>query len=64
MDAHESCVKLRSELTESHKQRGDHIRNCSAKIGDDIAVLRAAYEGGNRDVRSELKLQQGKVRTE
>eukprot|EP00092_Neocalanus_flemingeri_P035506 GFUD01038639.1.p1 GENE.GFUD01038639.1~~GFUD01038639.1.p1 ORF type:complete len:134 (-),score=37.64 GFUD01038639.1:174-575(-) len=60
-DAHENCVKLRRELTDSHKQRGDHIKNCSDKIGDDIKVLRTAFDGGS-DVRSELKRQQGKLR--
>ena len=55
-------MKLRKELTESHTQRGEHIRNCSAKLGEDIAELRAAYEGGNKDVRSDIKLKTGKVR--
>ena len=61
VDAHEKCLNLREELTESHKQRGEHIRNCSAKLGADIAELRVAYEGGNKDVRSDIKVKTGKV---
>jgi hypothetical protein len=48
-------------LTESHRQRGEHIKNCSVKLGADIAELRAAYEGGNKDVRSDIKIKTGKV---
>eukprot|EP00090_Calanus_glacialis_P047625 TRINITY_DN9977_c0_g1_i2.p1 TRINITY_DN9977_c0_g1~~TRINITY_DN9977_c0_g1_i2.p1 ORF type:complete len:111 (+),score=22.85 TRINITY_DN9977_c0_g1_i2:40-372(+) len=61
VDAHEKCLNLREELTESHKQRGEHIRNCSAKLGADIAELRVAYAGGNKDVRSDIKVKTGKV---
>ena len=55
------CLKLREELTESHKQREEYISNCSAKLGDDIACMRAEYEGGNKEVRSALKDKTGKV---
>ena len=61
MDAHEKCLKLREELTESHNQREEYIRNCSARLGDDIAAMRADYEGGNKGVKSELKVKTGKV---
>jgi len=62
VDAHDKCLILREELTESHKQRGEHIRNCSSKLGDDLAVMRAAYEGGNKDLRSEIKIKAGNLR--
>jgi len=62
VDAHEMCLKLREELTESHKQREEYISNCSAKLGDDIACMRAEYEGGNKEVRSALKDKTGKLR--
>jgi len=62
VDAHEKCLKLREELTESHNQREEYIRSCSARLGDDIAAMRAEYEGGNKGVKSELKVKTGKLR--
>ena len=64
MDAHAACTKLGSDLSESHRKRGEHIRNCTAVIGEDIVQLRAAMEktqGDRSTVRSDLKLKQGRV---
>jgi len=62
VDAHEKCLKLRVELSESHNQREKYIKNCSGKLSDDIVSMRAEYEGGNKELKAELKVKTGQVR--